>query len=59
MVNSPSTTATEMSEAASRPDRRLGRITRSSTALHPAPSVRAASARVVTSIASIEAWIER
>ena len=55
---SPNTSATEMSEAESRPERRFGASTRHSTVGHEAPNVRAASDRVFRSIASIDAWID-
>ena len=48
MVNSPSTSATDRNEAESRtPCRMFGTITRAITVNQPAPSDRAASARVV------------
>ena len=51
MVNSPSTTATARKDADSTAVRTLGRMIRHITVNQLAPSERAASARVVTSMA--------
>ena len=59
MVNSPSTSATERNDAESTDERRLGSTMRRITVNHDAPSERAASDRVRTSMARSPASSER
>ena len=59
MVNSPSTRATERNDAESTAERRFGSTIRRITVTHDAPSVRAASDRVRTSMARSPASSER
>ena len=59
MVNSPSTRATERNDAESTAERRLGSTMRRITVNHDAPSERAASDRVRTSMARSPASSDR